>query len=51
LALAVAIGHQVAWAVLSARRAGATVGVTIGAGTVNLVLGLVIVALKVTLQH
>jgi hypothetical protein len=51
LTLAVAIGHQVAWAVLSARRVGATVRAAIGAGIVNLVLGLIIVALKVALQH
>ncbi|MDT0547566.1 MULTISPECIES: hypothetical protein [Streptomyces] len=51
LALAVALAEQVGWASLAAVRAGASVRLTMLAGTVNLLLGLVIVVLKVSLHH
>ncbi|MGW1339530.1 hypothetical protein ACWCOV_00645 [Kribbella sp. NPDC002412] len=51
LALAVAVGSQLAWALYVAARAGATVGRLVAAGVVNLVLGLLIVLLKAALTH
>ena len=46
LALAVAVGSQLGWALYVAAKAGATRGRMAVSGLVNLVLGLVIVALK-----
>ena len=51
LALAVAVGAQLGWALYVAARAGATRGRMVAAGVVNLVLGLVIVLLKAALTH
>ncbi|MEU5769593.1 hypothetical protein ABZ782_27105 [Streptomyces asoensis] len=51
LALGVAIAGQVGWAAVAAFRAGATGRLVVAAGAVNLVLGLLIVALKVALTH
>ncbi|MGW7025702.1 hypothetical protein ACWGFX_00650 [Streptomyces xanthophaeus] len=51
LALCVAVAGQVGWAAYAAYRAGATRRTVAAAAAVNLVLGLVIVALKVTLKH
>ncbi|GLF92708.1 hypothetical protein [Streptomyces yaizuensis] len=51
LALGVAIAGQVGWATLAALRAGATGRLVLVAGAANLLLGLVIVLLKVSLGH
>ena len=51
LALLVAVGSQLGWALYVAGRAGATRGRMVAAGVVNLILGLVIVALKAALTH
>ncbi|MDX3231714.1 hypothetical protein [Streptomyces sp. ME19-01-6] len=51
LALAVALAGQVGWASVAAVRAGASGRLTLVAGAVNLLLGLVIVVVKVLLQH
>ncbi|MFB6890995.1 hypothetical protein ACFCX4_16985 [Kitasatospora sp. NPDC056327] len=51
LALGVAVAQQVCWASLGARRAGATPRQVVAEGTVNLLLGLVIVAAKVAVAH
>lgn len=51
LALAVALIGQVGWATLAASRAGASRRLMILAGLINLFLGLLIVLLKVALQH
>ncbi|MFD8952766.1 hypothetical protein ACFV0B_28390 [Streptomyces xanthophaeus] len=51
LALCVAVTGQVGWAAYAAHRAGATHRTVAAAAAVNLVLGLVIIALKVTLKH
>ncbi|HEY5835058.1 MAG TPA: hypothetical protein VIW71_14330 [Streptomyces sp.] len=51
LALAVALAGQVGWATLAAVRAGASRGLILAAGAVNLLLGLVIVVFKAALQH
>ncbi|MFI7061292.1 hypothetical protein ACIBL3_09935 [Kribbella sp. NPDC050124] len=51
LALAVAVGSQLGWALYVAARAGATWTRLVAAGVVNLVLGLVIVLLKAALTH
>ncbi|WP_331766480.1 hypothetical protein [Embleya sp. NBC_00896] len=51
LALGIAVFQQVLWASLGAARAGATRGLVIAEGAVNLVLGLVIVAAKAALGH
>ncbi|APU44428.1 MULTISPECIES: hypothetical protein [unclassified Streptomyces] len=51
LALLVALAGQVGWATVAARRAGASRRLMAVAGIVNLLLGLVIVLLKVGLQH
>ncbi|NUU24358.1 MAG: hypothetical protein HOV68_23070 [Streptomycetaceae bacterium] len=51
LALGVAVGQQVAWAVLGALRAGVSRGQAAVEGAVNLVLGLIIVVAKAALGH
>ncbi|MDI2126515.1 hypothetical protein QI554_10175 [Yinghuangia seranimata] len=51
LAISVAVGQQVAWAVLGALRAGASRGLAVVEGAVNLVLGLILVAAKAALGH
>ncbi|MER6127802.1 hypothetical protein ABT173_35520 [Streptomyces sp. NPDC001795] len=51
LALGVAVTQQVTWAGVAARRAGASRWALVSVGAVNLVLGLMIVAAKVALQH
>ncbi|TLQ46228.1 hypothetical protein [Streptomyces marianii] len=51
LALAVAVAGQVGWAAAAAFRAGASGRIVLVAGAVNLVLGLLIVAFKVVLEH
>ncbi|MGW1375070.1 hypothetical protein ACWD6P_12460 [Streptomyces sp. NPDC002446] len=51
LALIVALAGQVGWATVAAVRAGAARRLILVAGAVNLLLGLVIVVFKVTLQH
>ncbi|GAA2231852.1 hypothetical protein GCM10010232_18150 [Streptomyces amakusaensis] len=50
LALCVAIAGQVGWATLAALRAGVTGRLALMAGTANLLIGLLIVLLKVTLH-
>ncbi|MGA5100823.1 hypothetical protein ACPCAC_26090 [Streptomyces lavendulocolor] len=51
LALAVAVVGQVGWSVAAARRAGATRRLMAVTASVNLLLGLLIVALKIVLTH
>ncbi|MFE5807531.1 hypothetical protein [Streptomyces sp. NPDC056491] len=51
LALAVALIGQVGWATVAASRAGASRRLMLLAGAINLLLGLLIVLLKVALQH
>ncbi|MCX5195752.1 hypothetical protein OOK31_17915 [Streptomyces sp. NBC_00249] len=51
LALGVALAGQVGWAALAASRVGAPRGLMVIAGAINLFLGLIIVLLKVALQH
>ncbi|MFF3446232.1 hypothetical protein ACFYXJ_03705 [Streptomyces sp. NPDC002667] len=51
IALAVAVAQQVMWACLGAVRAGATRGLIVAEGFVNLALGLTIVTAKVVLKH
>ncbi|MBT2365856.1 hypothetical protein J7E88_11195 [Streptomyces sp. ISL-10] len=51
LALGVAVVQQVVWASAAVVRAGASRRVVLTAAAVNLALGLVIVAAKVTVQH
>ncbi|MEU1616807.1 hypothetical protein ABZ479_05815 [Streptomyces sp. NPDC005722] len=51
LALSVAVAQQVGWAGAAVVRVGASRWEVVSAGFVNLVLGLVIVAAKVALQH
>ncbi|MEV0788956.1 hypothetical protein [Kribbella sp. NPDC050459] len=51
LALAVAVGSQLGWALYVAARGGATWARLIAAGVVNLLLGLAIVLLKAALSH
>ncbi|GAA2458292.1 hypothetical protein [Streptomyces lavendulocolor] len=51
LALAVAVAGQVGWSVAAARRAGATRRLMAVTASVNLLLGLLIVALKIVLTH
>jgi hypothetical protein len=51
LALLVAVGSQLGWALYVAASAGATRGRMVAAGVVNLVLGLLIVLLKAALTH
>ncbi|MEV6234867.1 hypothetical protein AB0L88_44070 [Saccharopolyspora shandongensis] len=51
LALGVAVTQQVVWASAAVLRAGASRWELVSVGTVNLVLGLIIVAVKAALQH
>ncbi|MET9882878.1 hypothetical protein ABZZ20_06865 [Streptomyces sp. NPDC006430] len=51
LAMAVAVVQQVTWACVGAAKAGASRGLMVTEGAVNLVLGLVIVATKAALKH
>ncbi|MFB7291915.1 hypothetical protein [Actinacidiphila glaucinigra] len=51
LALGVAVVQQVGWASAAVIRVGASRWAVVSVGIVNLVLGLVIVAAKVALQH
>jgi hypothetical protein len=51
LALGVAVGSQIGWALYVAGRAGATGMRLVAAGAVNLLLGSVIVLLKAALTH
>lgn len=51
LALAVAVAGQVGWATAAAVRVGAPGRLVVTAGAVNLLLGLIIVVVKVALQH
>jgi len=51
LALAVAVGQQVAWACTGALHAGASRAQAVVEGIVNLLLGLVVVAAKAALSH
>lgn len=51
LALLVALAGQVGWATVAAQRAGASRRLMVVAGVVNLLLGLLIVLLKVGIQH
>ncbi|MEV4000654.1 hypothetical protein [Actinomadura sp. NPDC049753] len=50
-ALLVALGGQVGWTVAAGRRANATIYLIVVSGAVNLLLGVLIVVLKVTLAH
>ncbi|MEY2245396.1 hypothetical protein [Streptomyces sp. BF23-18] len=50
IALGVAVAQQVMWACLGAVRAGASRGLVVAEGFVNLALGLIIVAAKVVLH-
>ncbi|MET7887716.1 hypothetical protein ABZU45_35920 [Streptomyces avermitilis] len=51
LALAVAVAGQVGWSAAAARRAGASWRLVAVSASVNLVLGLLIIALKISLTH
>lgn len=51
LALAVAVAGQVGWSVAAARRAGASRRVMAVTGSVNLLLGLLIILFKFVLTH
>ncbi|WP_371402101.1 hypothetical protein OHA10_29885 [Kribbella sp. NBC_00662] len=51
LALVVAVVSQLGWALYIAAKAGATRSRLVAAGVINLVLGLLIVALKAALTH
>ncbi|MFF3500829.1 hypothetical protein [Streptomyces sp. NPDC003247] len=51
LALAVAVAGQVGWSVAAARRAGASRRLMAVTASVNLVLGLLIIAFKIFLKH
>ncbi|MGP3935684.1 hypothetical protein [Nonomuraea sp. KM88] len=51
LALAVAVASQVAWAATAAVRIGASLRMVAVTSVINLLLGLVIVALKAVLHH
>jgi hypothetical protein len=51
LALGVALVGQVGWGIVAASRAGASRRLMLLAGATNLLLGLIIVVLKVALQH
>ncbi|WP_119727738.1 hypothetical protein [Thermomonospora amylolytica] len=51
LALLVALAGQVGWSMAAARRMGARPRLVMLSGLINLLLGLVIVALKVLLSH
>ncbi|MDT9699231.1 hypothetical protein [Streptomyces sp. P17] len=51
LALGLAVAGQVGWSVRGARRAGASLRLVIVTASVNLLLGLLIVAVKLVLKH
>ncbi|MEU9954626.1 hypothetical protein [Streptomyces sp. NPDC050982] len=51
LALAVAVAGQVGWSAAAARRAGASWRLVAATATVNLLLGLLIIAFKIYLTH
>ena len=51
LALSVAVAGQVGWSVAAAHRAGASRRLMVTTASVNVLLGLVIVAVKVVLTH
>lgn len=51
LALSVAVAGQVGWSVAAAHRAGASPRLTAVTASVNVLLGLVIVAVKIALTH
>ncbi|MEW1993825.1 hypothetical protein ACFWFH_09000 [Streptomyces coelicoflavus] len=51
LALSVAVAGQVGWSVAAAHRAGATRRLVATTATVNVLLGLVIVVVKITVTH
>ncbi|MBZ9596403.1 hypothetical protein ACWGQT_20115 [Streptomyces yangpuensis] len=51
MALLVALAGQVGWATVAAKRAGASRRLMAVAGVINLFLGLLIVLLKVAIQH
>ncbi|OIK01633.1 hypothetical protein [Streptomyces colonosanans] len=51
LALGVALAGHVGWSTVAAKHAGATGRTVVTVGAINLVLGLLIVVLKVTLTH
>ncbi|MFF5008817.1 hypothetical protein ACFY3G_39035 [Streptomyces phaeochromogenes] len=51
LALAVAVAGQVGWSAAAARRAGASWRLVATTATVNLLLGLLIIAFKIYLTH
>ncbi|MCX4911025.1 hypothetical protein [Streptomyces sp. NBC_00878] len=51
LALAVAVAGQVGWSAVAARRAGAAWSLVVAAASVNLLLGLLIIACKIFLTH
>ncbi|MET7378710.1 hypothetical protein ABZT08_07745 [Streptomyces sp. NPDC005526] len=51
LALAVAVAGQMGWSAAAARRAGASWALVAVTASVNLVIGLLIIAFKLTLTH
>ncbi len=51
LALSVAVAGQVGWSVAAAHRAGASRRLVATTATVNLLLGLVIVVVKIAVTH
>ncbi|MGC3002969.1 hypothetical protein ACPF8X_32520 [Streptomyces sp. G35A] len=51
LALSVAVAGQVGWSVAAARRAGASPRLVAATASVNLVLGLLIICVKIVLKH
>lgn len=51
LAIAVAVAGQVGWSAAAARRAGAPWGMVALTASVNLLLGLLIIAFKLYLTH
>lgn len=51
LALAVAVAGQVGWSAAAARRAGASWPLVTSSASVNLVMGLLIILVKIALKH
>jgi hypothetical protein len=51
LSLSVAVAGQVGWSTAAARRAGASWRMAAAAGSVNLLLGLLIISFKIVLTH
>jgi len=51
LSLSVAVAGQVGWSTAAARRAGASWRMAAAAGSVNLLLGLLIITFKIVLTH